>query len=101
MRDTHPSIEEEFIKMIMKKSGEERIKMGCDMNDTAKRLVIASVFQKDPASSEDDIKIAVLDRYYGSELSPGMMKEFIRKIGLKPSEETRERTLRDVDSHSA
>lgn len=44
MRDTHPSIEEKFIKMIMKKSGEERIKMGCDMNETAKRLVIASVF---------------------------------------------------------
>ncbi|MDP2279570.1 MAG: hypothetical protein Q8K51_15260 [Nitrospirota bacterium] len=83
MRDTHPSIEEEFIKMIMKKSGEERIKMGCDMNETAKRLVIASVFQKNLSSSEDDIKIAILDRFYGSELSPEMKKEFIRKICLK------------------
>lgn len=83
MRDTHPSIEEKFIKMIMKKSGEERIKMGCDMNETAKRLVIASIFQKNLPSSEDDIKIAILDRFYGSELSPEMKKEFIRKICLK------------------
>jgi len=55
MRDTHPSIEEKFIKMIMKKSDEGRIKMGCDMNETAKRLVIASVFQKNRSSSEEDI----------------------------------------------
>ena len=83
MRDTHPSIEEKFIKMIMKKSDEGRIKMGCDMNETAKRLVIASVFQKNRSSSEEDIKIAILDRFYGNEVSPEMKKEFIRKIRLK------------------
>jgi hypothetical protein len=83
MRDTDPSIEEIFIKMIMKKSGEERIKMGCDMNETAKRLVIASVVQKSSSLSEEDIKIAVLDRFYGNEISPEMKKKFIRKIRLK------------------
>ncbi|OGW27307.1 MAG: hypothetical protein A2X59_02700 [Nitrospirae bacterium GWC2_42_7] len=83
MKDTHPSIEDKFIKMIMKKSGEERIKMGCDMNETARRLVIASVFQKDRSSSEEDIRIAILDRFYGNEVSPETKKEFIRKIRLK------------------
>ena len=83
MRDTHPSMEKEFLSMIMKKSGEERIKMGCDMNETARRLVIASVFQKNISSSEDDIRIAILDRFYGNELSPEMKKEFVRKICLK------------------
>ena len=80
MKDTLPSVEEKFFSMMMEKSGEERIKMGCDMNETARRLVIASVLQKNLISSDADMRIAVLDRFYGSELSPEIREEFIRKI---------------------
>jgi len=84
MRDTHPSIEDKFFSMIMKKSGEERIMMGCDMNETARRLVIASILQKSLQLSEQDIRIAILDRFYGNELSPEVKKEFIRRLPPSP-----------------
>ncbi|MBI5409790.1 MAG: hypothetical protein HZA14_10530 [Nitrospirae bacterium] len=42
MKDTHPVMEERFFRMIMEKTGEERLKMGFDMCATARRLVTAS-----------------------------------------------------------
>ncbi len=43
MKDTHPAIEERFFKMLMEKSGEERLKMGFEMDETARRLAAACV----------------------------------------------------------
>ncbi len=37
MKDTSPEMESRFCEMIMKKSGEERLKMGFSMFDTARK----------------------------------------------------------------
>jgi len=43
MNDTDPEVEQKFIAMLMERSGEERLKMGCSMHATAQALVRASV----------------------------------------------------------
>ena len=42
MKDTDQSIEKRFFEMMMKKSGEERIRMGFEMFELAKKSIIAS-----------------------------------------------------------
>lgn len=82
MKDTHPAIKERFFKMLMEKSGEERLKMGFDMDETVKRLVTASIFilNENQAASKQDIKIAVFERFYGSDLSSEVRQKIIEKM---------------------
>ena len=48
MNDRSPEIERKFREMLLQRSGEERLKMGCSMYATAQALVRASVLEKDP-----------------------------------------------------
>ena len=48
VKDTSPRMERKFRKMLLKRSGEERLKMGCSMHATSQALVRASVLEKYP-----------------------------------------------------
>lgn len=80
MTDTHPVIEERFFRMIMEKSGEERLRMGFEMGATTRKLVIASIIQAIPEASEKDIKAAILERFYKNEISPEVRQKIIKRI---------------------
>ena len=80
MTDTHPDIEERFFRMIMERSGEERLRMGLAMNQTVRRLVIASLLNQNREASEKDIKSAIFERFYGNDLSSEIKEIFIKRI---------------------
>lgn len=80
MKDTHPEIEELFFRMMMEKSGEERLRMGFEMDTIARKLVTASILQERPLASEDDIKVAILERFYKNEISPEVRQKIIKRI---------------------
>ncbi|MBI3815460.1 MAG: hypothetical protein HY279_13475 [Nitrospinae bacterium] len=80
MKDTHPAIEELFFKMIMEKSGEERLQMGFEMDEAARRLAAASLLNENREASELDIRIAVFNRFYEIDLSPEMRQKVIKKM---------------------
>ena len=65
MKDTPPAIERRFREMLLQRSGEERLKMGCSMHSTAQALVRASVLQKDPLVSPAAVRRALFLRFYG------------------------------------
>jgi hypothetical protein len=67
MNDTDPEIEQKFVAMLMERSGEERLKMGCSMHATAQALVRASVFEQDPLASAAALRQALFVRFYGHE----------------------------------
>ncbi|GAB62889.1 MAG: hypothetical protein DWB56_14355 [Candidatus Jettenia sp.] len=56
MTDTDLLIESRFLEMMMKKSGQERLKMGFSMFDMARKQVMASIKMDNPQSSQKDIK---------------------------------------------
>ncbi|MGH7828196.1 MAG: hypothetical protein ACREQ7_23830 [Candidatus Binatia bacterium] len=66
MKDTPESIEHKFHTMLMARSGEERLKMGCSMHATARALVKASIAEGDPIA----VKQALFLRFYGEEFEP-------------------------------
>lgn len=80
MKDTHPAIEERFFKMIMERNGEERLRMGFEMDAIARKLVVASIIQTMPEASEKDIKAAILARFYKNEISPEVRQKIIKRI---------------------
>ena len=67
MNDTDPEIEQKFVAMLLERSGEERLKMGCSMHATAQALVRASVLEEDPLASPAALRRALFFRFYGHE----------------------------------
>jgi hypothetical protein len=65
--DTTPDVQERFRQLLMKRSGEERVRMACDMFQAARRLILAALpaeIAVDPAER----RIALLLRTYPGEL---------------------------------
>lgn len=70
MSDTSPETERKFRDMLLQRSGEERLKMGCSMHAAAQALVRASVLQKDPLALPVTVRKALFIRFYGHEFDP-------------------------------
>ena len=70
MKDTSPEVEKKYREMLLQRSGEERLKMGCSMHATAQALVRASVLENNPRASQAEIRKALFLRFYGDDFHP-------------------------------
>ena len=70
MNDTHPDVAIRFRELMMRKSGEQRLLMGCSMYDTAKQIVRSAIYNSRPGITEAEMKKEIFLRFYGSEFSP-------------------------------
>ena len=80
MNDTVPAIESRFHQMMMKKSGEERLKMGFSMFNVARRQVEASIKVNKPNADIRDIRKGIFLRFYGHEFSPEEQEKILKRI---------------------
>ena len=62
MNDTAPEVEEMVRRMMMARSGEERVRMGAAMFDAARAVVIASLPKNLPP---EEFKRRLFERIYG------------------------------------
>lgn len=67
LNDTPPDIEQRYRAMLMRRTGAERLIMGCAMRDTARAFVEASLREQDPNATEVTIRKGVFLRFYGHE----------------------------------
>jgi hypothetical protein len=67
MNDTSPDMESRYRAMIMERSGEERLKMGCSMFDAAKAVMQAGILDQNPHASPAEIRRALFMQLYGHE----------------------------------
>ena len=74
MRDTPPAIERKFHQMLLKRSGAERLKMGCSMHATARALAVASLSHEHPGSDSAELKGRLFLRFYGADFEPEQRK---------------------------
>ena len=81
MNDTSVFVESHFLEMMMKKSGEERMKMGFSMFDTARRQVIASIKRNTPCADINDIRRELFLRFYGQDFSHEECEKILWKLG--------------------
>jgi hypothetical protein len=66
-------METKFRRMLMKRSGEERLKMGCSMHATSQALINAAISENDPVA----FKQALFLRIYGDEFGPKERKKIL------------------------
>ena len=80
MLDTHPDIAVRFRNMMMHKSGEQRLRMGCSMYDAAKQIVRSAIYESHPEVTDIEMKREIFLRFYGHEFSPADRKKFITAL---------------------
>lgn len=80
MKDTSNAMERKYRNMLLKRSGEERLKMGCSMHATAQALVRASALQADPSASPASLKKVLFLRFYGQDFDTATRKRILRAL---------------------
>ncbi len=80
MNDTHPDIAIRFRNLMMSKTGEQRLLMGCSMYDTAKRIVRSAIYNSRPGITDAEIKREIFLRFYGSEFSEDDRKKLLSAL---------------------
>jgi hypothetical protein len=66
--------------LLLARSGEERLKMGCSMSATARALVRASILARDPHASAGTIRRALFLRFYGDDFPPAQRDTIIAQL---------------------
>ena len=69
MNDTHPDIAVRFRNLMMLKSGEKRLLMGCSMHDTAKKILRSAIYNRRPAITASQMRKEIFISFYGQEFS--------------------------------
>ncbi len=83
MKDTSDALESKYRAMLLERSGEERLKMGCSMHATAQALVRASILHTDPTASPAALRKALFLRFYGQEFGVSTRKKILRALEKK------------------
>lgn len=83
MLDTHPEVAIHFRDLMMSKSGQERLLMGCSMYDTAKQIVRSAIYNNQPQITNDEMKKEIFLRFYGREFSRAEREKFLSVLTEK------------------
>lgn len=67
--------DEVYLKMLMERSGAERMMMGFSMFDTSRILVREGLLSKHPGMSERELKIEIFKIFYGRDFDPATEKK--------------------------
>lgn len=70
MNDTRSEMEKKMYEMIRLKSPEERLRMGCSMNETSRYLVKRRILEQHPNISDVELRRKMFLIFYGDEYSP-------------------------------
>jgi hypothetical protein len=80
MFDTHPDVAIRFRDLMMSKTGQERLLMGCSMYDTAKQIVRSAIYNSRPRITDAEIKREIFLRFYGQEFSQAERDKFFSAL---------------------
>lgn len=82
MTDTSPAVRGLYRGLLLARSGEERLKMGCDMFDSALALARAVVDVQAPASGPAERRALLFGRVYG-DLDPIVAAGVVRRLSAR------------------
>lgn len=101
MKDTPAGIERKFRQMLLRRSGEERFKMGCSMHAAARALVKASISQQHQDAQAHELKRLVFLRIYGNDFEPEERKRIASALAARDRVDVTKRKLRSDGSRVA
>jgi hypothetical protein len=77
MNDTQPEMAKLYHQLLMAKTGEERLIMGCSMFDFAKSIVISSIKNDNPRLSPSEIRQELFKRFYQNDFTALQTKKIL------------------------
>ncbi len=80
MNDTDDRVAALYTNMIMAKSSEERLIMGCSMYDTARQIVESRIYNQNPGITEQRKKEEIFLAFYGNEFSKKEKNEILKAL---------------------
>lgn len=80
MLDTSPEIEARVRQMMRKKSGSERLIMGCSMFDMSKRIVEDSIRLKNPNIGAEELRVQLFLRFYKHDFDEQERERIIKHL---------------------
>ena len=80
MTDTPPDVQARIDALFAGRSGSERVLMMCEMFELGRALVVANIRAQEPTISERTLRVRLLERFYGSEISPTLRAKVIRRV---------------------
>jgi hypothetical protein len=80
MNDTSPEMDARYRAMLMQRSGEERLAMGCAMRETVRALVEASIREQDPQATPGAVRKGLFLRFYGHEFDADSREKILVAI---------------------
>jgi hypothetical protein len=81
MTDTPAEVLERYRVLLLARSPEARLKMGCSMGATARALVRASLLAQDPHASPAALRQGLFLRLYGHEFAPAERERILACLG--------------------
>ena len=83
MFDTHPDVAIRFRDLMMSKTGQQRLLMGCSMYDTAKKIVHSAIYNRRPEITDEEMKKEIFLRFYGKEFRRADREKFLSALMSK------------------
>lgn len=88
MNDTPPEIAEKVRESILKKTPQERFKMGCEMYDTSRYLITWAITQENPQITPVELRQQLFLKFYGDEFSPEEKEKILAFFVEREAERT-------------
>ncbi|MEA3368742.1 MAG: hypothetical protein U9Q24_00060 [Candidatus Ratteibacteria bacterium] len=80
MIDTSPAMNSKFYQLIMAKSKEERLLMGCSMFDTAKQIVKNAIANHNPGITSQTMRKEIFLRFYGKDFNKAEKQKILNVL---------------------
>lgn len=80
MTDTQPEMAKLYHQLLMAKTGEERLMMGCSMFDFAKSIVISSIKNNHPGISPSDLRKELFKRFYQTDFTAVQIEKILAML---------------------
>jgi hypothetical protein len=72
-----------YRRLLLAKSGEQRIAMACSMFDAARAMVLAGIQAAEPMLSAAQQRIRLVERTYGGDLTPAQLARILNCLRLR------------------
>jgi len=82
MNDTSLKMTAYYDRLMMERSPQERLRMGCAMFDTAKQMVRDSIMSDNNQLLPDEIKREIFLRFYGQELTVDRRNKILKNLAV-------------------
>jgi hypothetical protein len=80
MNDTPPEVAARLNALFAQRSGDDRVRMACEMFDLARALMIGNIRAENPGIAGPELRVKIFERTYAEDFSPDDRARIITRL---------------------